>query len=177
MPPDYKRKLNQTLKYSGKPHINKNGIPILGRSMRPPCNDRCRQKCYKKITESERQRLFDDYYGLADLHCQWQYLGRYMDKTVPKMTSISKQRMRGNNIRYFLQTDTERLKVCKTMFLATFDISERAAITVVQKTNDEGVLVKRDGRGSHRLKHEIEHPEQIEYLYSSSEIVKQEAYT
>lgn len=73
--------------------------------------------------------------------------------------------------------DTDRLKVCKTMFLATFDISERAAITVVQKTNDEGILVKRDGRGSHRLKHDIEDQVQIEYLYSSSEIVDHEAYT
>lgn len=154
------RKKNRTLKYSGKPYINQIGIPMLGRSMRPPCNETCRKKCWQKITEHQRQQLFDNYYNLADLHQQWQYLGRYMDKTVPKQRSRlvdEPKRMRRNNIRYYLQTDTERLQVCTIMFLATFDISKDTAFTVVQKTDDQGVLVQRDGRGGHRVKHVNEH--------------------
>lgn len=160
------------LMYSGKPYINHLGIPMLGRSMRPPCKESCRQKCRQKITQLQRQRLFDDYYKLADLHRQRQYLGLYMDKTVPKQSSVCKprrfkvkERTRGNNIQYYLQTDTERLKVCMTMFLATFDISERVACTVVHKTDEKGV-VQKDGRGGSRVhrrsKPEDENQKQLE---------------
>lgn len=154
--------------------------------MRPPCNETCRQKCYQKITNTQRQRLFDEYYSLADLHRQWQYLGRYMDKTVPKQTSITKpriyktkeraavvierQRMRRSNIRYYLQTDTERLKVCMTMFLATFDITKEVTFTVVQKTNENGVLVQKDGRGSRPWKPNNQGIQQLEDSCSSSGI-------
>lgn len=150
------RKQNQILKYSGRPYIDADGVARQGRSMRPPCNEECRQKCWKKLTEFQRQRIFDGYYSLADLHQQWQYLGRYMDKTVSKQRSRvvgERKQMRRNNVKYYLPSDTERLHVCKKMFLATFDINNNTALTVVQKTDDHGVLVKKDGRGGYRLKH------------------------
>lgn len=185
-----RRKQNKTLKYSGKPHINKFGIPKLGRSMRPPCNETCRQKCYQKITESQRQQLFNEYYNLADLHRQWQYLGRYLDKTVPKRRSISnppiykykdraafvveRQRSRKNNVKYFLQTDKERLHVCKNIFLATFDITEHVIRTVCQKTDEKGVLVQKDGRGYRPFRKENQNLKQLDDSSSSSGMVDRE---
>lgn len=173
------RKQNKTLKYSGKPYINADGVARQGRSMRPPCNEACRQNCWKKITQSQRQRIFDAYYNLADLHQQWQYLGRYMDKTVPKQKirlrgrtkDVRTQQTRRNNVRYYLQTDTERLNVCKRMFLATFDISHRVSVTVANKTNDHGVLVAKDGRGSASrcIKQETLNQKQLDNPSSSSE--------
>lgn len=160
----------------------------MGRSLRPPCNEKCRKQCWKKIDHSERQRIFDEYYSLADKHLQWQYLGRNMDKTVPKLRSISdppvykrkavveRQRMRRNNLQYYLQTETEKVKVCKTMFLATFGISEGVAWTVFQKTDDQGVLVKRDGRGSRRAKQENENHQHKEDSCSSSGNVDRENF-
>lgn len=178
------------LKYSGKPYINRYGMTTMGRSMRPPCNKTCRQNCWQKITECQRQRLFDEYYKLADLNRQRQYLGMYMDKTVPKQTSITEprlykykvksrpvvepQRNRGSNIQYYLPTDTGRVKVCKTMFLATFDISQSAALTVVQKTDDQGI-VQKDGRGGLRVqrqsKHDTDNQKQLDDSCSSSGMV------
>lgn len=166
------------LKYSGKPYINHFGIPMLGRSMRPPCKKTCRQKCWEKITESQRQRLFNDYYRLADLHLQRQYLGQYMDKTVPKQSSICKssrfkvkERTRGNNIQYYLQTGTERLKVCMTMFLATFDISERVACTAVHKTDEKGV-VQKDGRGGSRVRRRAKSENENQKQLKDSDVVE-----
>lgn len=178
-----RRKQNRKLKYSGKPYINADGVPMLGRSLRPPCNETCRQKCWQKITESQRKRIFDEYYNLADLHQQWQYLGRHMDKTVPKKRSrfrdrgavmIDSHKTRGNNVNFYLQTDTDRLKVCKKMFLATFDIRQGVAYTVAQKTDEDGFLIQRDGRGGHlkrRFKTDNDHQPQPKDFSTSSGII------
>lgn len=150
-----RRKQNQTLKYSGKPYISADGVARQGRSMRPPCDKECRQICGQKLTEPQRQRIFDEYYSLADLHQQWQYLGQYMDKSGPKQRTRllnERKRLRRSNVKYYLPSGTERLHVCKNMFLATFDISVHTALTVIQKTDDQGILVKKDGRGGYRLK-------------------------
>lgn len=48
--------------------------------------------------------------------------------------------------------EKEKLNVCKTMFLSTFDISEGVACTVFQKTDEQGILVQKDGRGSRPYK-------------------------
>lgn len=163
------------MKYSGKSYLNADGVPRLGRRMRPACSDECRLKCYQKLTDSQRQRIFDEYYDLADLHQQWQYLGRYMDKTVPKQKIRFRDRTavvrvhqtRRNNVKYYLQTDTDRLRVCMKMFLATFDISHRVLLTVAKKTDEQGVLVKKDGRGSRYKKQK--HKNQLEDACTSSE--------
>lgn len=146
--------------------------------MRPPCSEDCRLKCYQKLTASERQQIFDQYYNLADLHQQWQYLGRYMDKTVPKQKIRFRDRpavvrvhqTRRNNVKYYLQTDAERLRVCMKMFLATFDISHRVLLTVAKKTDEHGVLIQKDGRGSRYMKQKHKNQQHLEDSCSSSEI-------
>ena len=58
------------------------------------------------------------------------------------------KKKRNNNIRYFLDINDERLRVCKTMFLNTFDIGEAVVESAIKKTNDKGDLIDVDRRGA-----------------------------
>ena len=155
------RKTAQHLKSTGKAYIGSNGIPRPAKQMRPPCSYNCRISCYDKFDDEQRKILFDEYYQLADVSRQWEYLGKHIDKNVPKrkpgMRRYKKAnrvptpvptKKRGNNNRYFMRNENdEQLRVCKTMFLNTFDISEAVVESVIRKTNDEGDLIDGDRRG------------------------------
>ena len=149
-----KRKIAQLLKNSGKPYINKKGEARLGKEMRATCTEPCRLKCYQNCPEDQRLNLFREYYALANVESQWQYLANHMDTSVPKSRTkyrIRKKkgkasieplviRNRTNNVRYFLNINKERVRVCKDTFLATYDIGSNTIKTVVQKTNDHYFL-------------------------------------
>ena len=133
--------------------------------MREPCTEQCRMRCFEKCTDAQRLILFKDYYALANIECQWKYLADHIDKTVPKVRDRTRPRKyktktpiepieiirnRTNNIRYYLNINSKRIRVCLKMFLATFDIGSKVIRTVANKTNDDGVLVYGDHRGNHK---------------------------
>lgn len=149
-------RLQRTLRYSGKAYVHRNGTVQKARRMRAACDPlQCRFKCAARVSGDLRQRHFDAFYALANLHLQWQYVARHCDRTVPKQNAkrtVTKRRQ--NNIRYFLykrlngrDDDDERVYVCKTMFLATFDIGETTVATAMQKTDVAGNLIGVDRRG------------------------------
>ena len=128
----------------------------MGKELREPCTNKCRMKCYEKCTKDQRLKLFHEYYALANIECQWQYIAHHIDKSVPKAREryrvrkyntkasqepIEVKRNRANNIRYYLDIENERLRVCQIMFLATYDLHREVIKTVARKTNDEGILI------------------------------------
>lgn len=164
----YKLQVQRALKLAGKEFIHRSGALQPPRRMRPPCDPNvCRFKCSTRISEELRARMFDRYYALASLPLQWQFVAQHSDRTVPKVrdrppvykrskTSASHQpsvqKRRQNNIRYFLigAQEGERVFVCKSMFLATFDISETSVATALQKTDANGQVIGYDLRGRRR---------------------------
>lgn len=122
--------------------------------MRDGCDaSQCRFKCAERLTSDERQRHFIAFYSLGELRLRWQYLAQHCDRTVPKQNEqLLVKKRRQNNIRYFLyghkESDSEKCAVfvCKTMFMATFDIGETMVATALLKTDVEGNLIGVDQR-------------------------------
>lgn len=181
----YKLKMQRTLRLSGKEFIHRSGVLQPSRHMRPPCDPQvCRFKCSTRISDELRIRMFDRYYALANLQLQWQFLAQHTDRTVPKKrdrpyvykrcaAQASKpvvQKQRQNNIRYFLiGNGDDRVFVCKTMFLATFDIGETSVATALQKTDVEGKLIDFDRRGRRKRIESASEPSGGEYLMGDDE--------
>lgn len=147
---------------TGQTFLTKAGSIHRSKSLQPSCTSNCRRKCYTKITDEQRQVMFDEYYGLADLHLQWQYLARHLKKDIPKYhfikekyrarveeerQPINRVRNRSNNIHYYLNINNEMIRVCKAMFCATFDITVAVVDSAIRKTNERGQLVQGDNRG------------------------------
>lgn len=161
-PEKWIRNIAKRNKAIGLGYLSTAGVSRPGRHMKKPCDSSCRLKCWEKITNEQRQQLFDEYYEIGDLNRQREYIAQLIDRTrtkerirrrSPKPGQVIKPRKeRKANIYYCLRVllNNERIRVCGQMFRSTFDISRANVETCLRKTNDEGILVEKDLRGGNR---------------------------
>ena len=139
-----KRSRDSGLRYSPYKSYNKlKRKQLSSRSLREPCKG-CRQDCSSRITEYERKKLFDSYWGLQDSEKQKQFTANSIQCAEPKRhrpRDESETKRRTQSMNYFLGD----IKVCQTMFLNTFDVSRKVARTAVSK-RAEGNIVDADKR-------------------------------
>ena len=146
-------------KASGIEYLSSKGTAQPGKRLKPSCNQICRNKCLEKITQEQRQQLFQTYYALGETSLQWQYIAKNIDRNVPvqrrrqgKRKTDTPYKKRQSNINYFFQINGERIKVCREMFKNTFDISKKNILTALSKTSVDGELIDFDRRGGDRKK-------------------------
>ena len=123
------------------------------KEVRPKC--KCRNECWKKITDDERKVLFEEYCDLRslersrDFHCRFvkeipvkrsRVRSKLKDGTLNKATEEGSRRTHTNH--YFLG----EIKVCKQMYLSTFGVSIQTIETSFQKRG-KLTVTKRDARG------------------------------
>lgn len=130
-----------------------------GRKLKNACQP-CRMNCPEKISDENRQQLFDAYYAIGDLNSQRGYLARLIDKSRPKerirrrkpkpgeIVKARKERL--PNLFYYLPINGKNVRVCGLMFRNTFDVSKSNVDTILRKSNKDGVLVEGDLRGGAR---------------------------
>ncbi|XP_072395672.1 uncharacterized protein [Diabrotica undecimpunctata] len=138
---------------SGKSYINWKGNLVPERKIKVSC--KCRMKCSDKIKEGDREKIFLEYWNLADINRQRDYISKFVqcnnkartrirnnaDKTTEDLTS-----RRNFTFVYYLQVDTKKVQVCKLFFLHTLSISAQMIRTVINKIGSTGV-VREDKRG------------------------------
>ncbi|KAK5647941.1 hypothetical protein RI129_002833 [Pyrocoelia pectoralis] len=81
--------------------------------MRPPCGEKCRLGCSQKIMDSERQEIFLNYWKLANLQLQREFITRHTDVIKPKYRYSSTQNFRNLNSAFYFQLNNNRIRVCK----------------------------------------------------------------
>ena len=115
-----KRYLEKVKRNKGGDYISKNGVVRLAKKIRKPCSD-CKYNCSSRITESKRMQLFREYYVLGDVHLQWQWIARQIERTTPKDRRrnrlTTKQRQNVFHYNFIINGNKER--VCKLFFLNT----------------------------------------------------------
>lgn len=142
-----KRLLPKGKLYTGESYLSQNGVARSAKEMRNPCKRECRYRCQERITEQEREMIFKEYYGLADKHQQWQYIGQRLGRI--HTNNNRKKSTRKLNIEYNFVINDKRVNVCKKMFLNTLNISNNVIETAGKKCNQDGVLIISDLRGVH----------------------------
>lgn len=70
----WKQNKAKSLRNAGKQYINKKNKEIKPRSVQPPCGDKCRLKCCEKISEDQRQTIFNVYWKLGRVDAQSDHL-------------------------------------------------------------------------------------------------------
>ncbi|CAG4907276.1 unnamed protein product [Colias eurytheme] len=159
-----KRKLNpekwlcvqaKILRNRGREYTSKSGKIVPEKSMKPPCGEKCKQKCTNKITETQRKEIFDTYWSLGDLQRQREFILRHTSIIKPRYSYKVHNSNRGNNNAFYLSVDGERIRVCKQFFKATLAISDRPIRTVFEKSQPSGSM-ELDKRGKHNNHHAID---------------------
>lgn len=139
----------------GQEYTSRKGITKKAREMKASCN--CRLQCARTFTEEIRSELFSNFWNTGSHAKQWQIVAKYVDqKNKKSCTDLENENNRRlHTLHYHLPiksnvNDTTLKKVCKTMFLNTFNISKDFVYTALQKkiinTDFDDFI---DGRGRH----------------------------
>lgn len=152
---EWKRNKNKKLRNMGLSYetSGKNKKQKEARKMKPACKDTCRIKCTSKISHDQRSKIFESYWELGDVNFQRQFLIKCMQELQPTYRCIRQNRTRGprgNNISYSFSVNGTLIRVCKTFFLNTLDITDRVTRTAMTKKNKLAeTVLEEDKRGKH----------------------------
>ncbi|CAH2010520.1 unnamed protein product [Acanthoscelides obtectus] len=120
------------------------------RKMSAPCGKKCRLKCSTKISQDQRQKIFEEYWQLGDVLQQRGFIAGRMLTIKPKYRCQKGENSRRLNSSFFFDLDGQNIRICKQFFMSTLGISSRVIRTVTEKQDSmtKGIL-KQEIRGKH----------------------------
>ncbi|KAB0801044.1 hypothetical protein PPYR_05398 [Photinus pyralis] len=139
----------KTLKNSGKKYTSSAGKMVEAKKMRPPCSEKCILSCTKKIGEAFRIQLFTEYWELASLQRQRDFLSSCIEQLTVKYRRISSTEARKPNCAFYLLNNGQKVRVCKTFLINTLGIAERTIRTVIASKATGCGIAPADQRGKH----------------------------
>lgn len=154
-PSKWKQNVANALRNTGQSYISlsKSKKQVPCRTMKSPCS--CRMHCWDKINEEQRLTLFNSYWKLGNIQLQRAFIRSCMTDVSPKYRYTNAANPRLLNQAFYFTVDGVKIRVCKSFFIRTLDISDRQIRTVKSKTNGSG-FVERDLRGRHENRKKID---------------------
>lgn len=149
-PSKWKQNRIKKLRNTGESYVSLSNTrkTIPSRCLKMPCTEKCKLKCTENISTDERYHLFKEFWDQGDLTKQRTYITTCMVDIIPKYKYTSAKTPRNPNKAYYFSIKNKKIRVCKTFFKATLDISDRMIFTVQTKVNDMGLMLE-DMRGRH----------------------------
>ncbi|KAK5647887.1 hypothetical protein RI129_002779 [Pyrocoelia pectoralis] len=139
------------LRNSGKSYVSRTGKVMQAKKMGPPCLEKCILSCSNKVSEEYRAQIFKDYWDMASLQRQRDFLGSCIEPLQLKYRRITSGLPRKPNCAFYFIINGEKTRVCKTLLINTLGITERTIRTVIESrasgngiTDEEVVQSVRD---------------------------------
>ena len=153
---NWKRNKQKRKRQAGEEFVyqTKKGDKVkLAKAEKEACAETCKKQCTAKLTEEDRKKIHQDYWGLPNLERKRLFISKCV-RTSKKNRERKREKVKGkrrdrqlSRSFQFIQPRTgEAITVCQKFFLNTLDISEKAVRTVLKKTKPSGVL-ESDQRG------------------------------
>ncbi|CAG4944667.1 unnamed protein product [Colias eurytheme] len=117
VPEEWRKNKAKLLRNCGKAYIStsKSQKPMPERQMKPTCTEKCKLKCYNKISEEKRQLIFMNFWKLGDLDKQRQFINKHVTAIKPKYRYIREGSTRKDyNHAFNFEVDRDLIRVCKT---------------------------------------------------------------
>lgn len=106
--------------------------------MGPVC-EKCALNCPKNISAERRTQLFNEFYNLANTGKQLEYIVGCTG-LLQRKHPIKQRR----NVAFYFQTDSGRVRVCKTFLMNTLGICESKYRSAMRKCDENGELIVGD---------------------------------
>lgn len=132
-PQCWARNIRKKARQSGETCVNTKGQAIPARKMGSTC--KCSMDCVQKVSERERNRIFELFWKLSDAEKK----SFYNENVAQFAKKSTKDNTREHTREYSFVTGSLRYRVCKTFFLNTLAISE-ARINYFFKTANENPI-------------------------------------
>ena len=102
-------------------------------------------QCSSKVTEEQRQSIFDTYWSKQNYELQREFLCQNISTTQTKR-HYGKTKRRKTAATYFIKTEDKTYRVCKSFFLKTLDIGKKT-VDLALKKQQHGAFPGCDMRG------------------------------
>lgn len=129
---------------------------VSAREMKPPCRNTCKLKCNTRIATESREHIFKTYWAFGNSQRQRDYLSSCMTPIKPKYQYHKHDSKRRDNNAFHFNIDGNNIRVCKTFFKSTLDITDRPIRTVINKRDQVGGMISTDLRGKHGKHHKLD---------------------
>lgn len=135
----------------GQEHLNPKGKLIRGRALKPGCDESCKLGCSHRFGESDRKAIHQEFWNsYPTKESKWAFLALNVDQTkVMKHTGKEGEHKRKYSRVYSFRVRGEKIRVCKTMFLATLDICDAWVDTSMRKRDSRTGGISPDKRTFH----------------------------
>lgn len=136
---------------SGLEHKSKKKV-ISKKTIGPPCNISCRLKCSEKVCHEERLNIHARFWdGTKDINQKRQFVASHV-KVVPilrkRRRTGARNDARSHTRNYYFEMNDLTVRVCRTFFHNTLNISQTFVTTALNKKEPGGIIAA-DGRGKH----------------------------
>ncbi|CAG2211934.1 unnamed protein product [Mytilus edulis] len=138
---------------SGKEYVSQRGKPVHQKVVKSVDCSKCKFKCSQKITEENRQKIFDLFWSLESYERKKDFIiSRVEEKQTRKYIDpnkdITQKRKRNIHRSYFFDIGGTKTIVCKMYFKKTLDVGD-AYIDNAMQNESGGVFIGADKRGKH----------------------------
>lgn len=144
------------LKNSGKSYLSRTGKIVEAKKMGPPCPSKCLLACSTRFSEEFRVHLFEQYWRLASLQRQRDFLSSCVEQLQLKYRRISANEPRRPNCSFHIMNNGQRVRVCKKFLINTLGIGERTIRTIIQSKMSGNGIIPEDKRGKHNNRRKID---------------------
>ncbi|XP_062565031.1 uncharacterized protein LOC134227504 [Armigeres subalbatus] len=154
------RKILQNARMRGLEYRQPNGVIVPARSIKQPCT--CTKLgCHKKYEDSTRKKLLENLLKLS-ISLQNQFLGNHIAiRATARPKVLNSRRLFSRS--YFLPGFNGRIRVCKDMFMSTFDVKDKK-IRLLAEKQLIGRGISADDLRSQNGKHKTLSDEDREYV-------------
>lgn len=147
-PENWKKNVRKQLRLSGKEYANAKGQMVPARSLKPHCCQKCRYKCGEKVSEAERANIFKTFWSLGNNDRQRDFICKSVMENEPQRIKLQAKTRRKRSRIFSLVVEQQRLRVCKSFFMKTLDLGEKAIEYAVTRSS-AGAFTTKDKRGQH----------------------------
>lgn len=138
-PESWKMNINKALCQSGKEYQDVKGNTRQARCLKTikNCEVDCKYMCSKKISSHEREEIFKGFWTLSN-DSKLHFYAKNTERIIKlrKQTSNEESR-RQYSYMYYFHVNNEKIRVCKTFFLSTIDVSQQRINYFHNKKKDE----------------------------------------
>ena len=143
--------MRKQLKLEGKEYTSSRGKPVQAKKVRQiSCN--CKLQCSSKVNDTQRQAVFDMFYGLGSPERQRDFVCQHVEQrdtiTILDHNKELIKKTRQVTRKFFLVADGNRIQVCKRFFQDTLDIGH-GYINTTMKQAEDGMYTGQEKRGKH----------------------------
>lgn len=152
-----KRQERKKNRNSGKSYKTVKGKIREARKLKPLKT--CRQKCKERLSEEQRQIIFNMYWNLGSYDKRVSFVSKFINVEKKKIERVKdefkKHKNRQKTLYYrFEVADSKTINVCKKCFLCTLDESEKFICSVVRKQSLSPIgIPENDRRGRHQSRY------------------------